>query len=615
MAFAGHALAFLLFVVLALVLPGIAVLRALSLRPEAALVLPTGLVVCAASALVAAGTGWGALFPVLLLGADAALLVTAFPVPLRAERLRALGALAPVGALGVLLLATRWWGNRILPSGDFLVDSLNWQDVAFHVGLVRELTVSFPPQVPGLAGVPLSYHFGLDLVRAAALRFAGVDPYDLLTRFEPLLWATALVLALRAVTALLGGGRLAVAAVGFTLLAGDFSFVWAALAPIPHYWIDYLRGGNLFLAVVDANSSVPSLAVLLGVVLALGRRAAGGSRGYVALATLLALALPGLKVFAAAHLALGLGVAFLLVRERRDLLPPILATGAVLAALVVVEGPGQVGARAGSLLMLPASPTWLASLPPALGHPLWLLLWLCASLGLRLVGLPRALGALRGPQAAPIALATMALSGWPLGLLFDVSALNRLPKERFFNEAGYFIEQAGALLWIFAVLALAALARRLGPRVLVVAAAVAFPATLQFVPHYWTRPPVVIPGAVLDAMRALERDSRPGDVVLQRPHPRWPPPPVVFASRRVPLTRIYPYLSQFLGPAEILDRQRALRDFFATTDPKAALLVARRFGATHAVAYEDDVIASGARAVLQPVFENPAVRVYRVRYE
>jgi len=612
-AFAAHALGFLLFVGLALVLPGLAVLRALRVRPEAALVLPTGLVACGVAALVASASGRSVLFPLLLLVADATLLATAFPFRLRAPRLRALTTLAPVGALAAILLATRWWGNRVLPSGDFLVDSLNWQDVAFHVGLVRELSFAFPPQVPGLAGVPLSYHFGLDLVRSAALNFAGVDPYDALTRFDPLLWATALVLALRAVTALLGGGRVAVAAVGFTLLAGDFGFLWAG-SPTPHYWIDHLRG-NLFLAVVDANSSVPALAVLLAVVLALARRAAGGGRGYVVLATVLALALPGFKVFAAAHLALGLAVAFLIVPERRAVLLPLLATVGVLAALVAVEGPGPMAVRTGSLLILPPVPAWLGTLPAALGRPVWLLLWLCASLGLRLVGVPRAFGALRSPRAAPVALATMALSGWPLGLLFDVSALHRLPKERFFNEAGYFVEQGGALLWIFAVLTLDRLARRFGLPILVAAAAVAFPTTLQFVPHYWTKPPVVIPGPVLDAMKALERDSRPGDVVLQRPHPRWPPPPVVFASRRVPLTRIYPYLSQFLTPAEILDRQRALRDFFFATDPGAALLAARRFGATHAIAYEDDVLASGARAVLQPVFEDPAVRVYRIRYE
>jgi hypothetical protein len=208
----------------------------------------------------------------------------------------------------------------------------------------------------------------------------------------------------------------------------------------------------------------------------------------------------------------------------------------------------------------------------------------------------------------------MALSGWVIGILFDVSPRDRLPTERLFNEAGYFVDQSGVLLWVFAALGLAGLARRHGLRVLAVAALLAFPPTLQFVFHHRAQSPIVVPAAVLEAMRALERDSRPGDVVLQRPHPRWPPPPVVFAGRRVPLTRIYPYLSQFLPPAETLDRQQRLRRFFAATDTGEALLVARSFGATHAVAYEDDTMASGARAVLVPVFEDPAARLYRIRY-
>jgi hypothetical protein len=612
LATAGHALAYLLFVGLALVLPGLAVLRALRLRSEAALVLPTGLVACAAAALLAASTHRSALFPALLLGADLAFLATTRPVRLRPEWRRAATALAPVAALFAVLLATRWWGNRVLPSGDFRVDSLNWKDVTFHVGLVRELTLGFPPQVPGLAGVPLSYHFGLDLVRSFALRFAGADPYDVLTRFDPLLWATALVLALRAATASLGGGRAAVAAVGFTLLAGDFGYLWA-FSGVHHYWIDVLRG-NFFLAVVDANSSVPALALLIAVVVALVRRTSGGGRGYVVLATLLALALPGLKVFAAAHLLVGLALAVLLVGERAALLPPLLALGAVLLPVLVSAAPGRVGVRVVPLVMFPATPFWLAPLPPALGRTLWLLLWLAASLGVRLVGLPRAVEALRSRQLAPVALATIALSGWPLGLLFDVSAAHRFQKERLFNEAGYFVEQSGALLWIFAVLALADLARRFGPRVFVAAAALAFPATLQFVPYHRAQPSLIIPGAVLEGMAALERDSRPGAVVLQRPHPRWPPPPVVFIGRRVPLTRIYPYLSQFISAAEFTERQRTLREFFQAKDPEVALLAARRFGATHVVAYEEDVIASGARAVLQPLYEDAAVRVYRIRY-
>ena len=95
-------------------------------------------------------------------------------------------------------------------SGEFLLDNLVPYDTAFHVGLTRELTLGYPPQVPGVSGFRLGYHLGPDLVRAAALRWAAVDPYDSINRFDVTLGAIALILALRAMTRAAGGGPFAV---------------------------------------------------------------------------------------------------------------------------------------------------------------------------------------------------------------------------------------------------------------------------------------------------------------------------------------------------------------------------------------------------------------------
>jgi hypothetical protein len=98
--------------------------------------------------------------------------------------------------------------------------------------MTYELTLPWPPQVPGLAGVPLRYHLGSDLVRAAALRFAGVSPFDAVNRFQVTLGALALALAVRSVIARLGAGTAAVGLSGFTLLATDWSFLLALWLPI-----------------------------------------------------------------------------------------------------------------------------------------------------------------------------------------------------------------------------------------------------------------------------------------------------------------------------------------------------------------------------------------------
>ena len=76
--------------------------------------------------------------------------------------------------------------------------------------------------------MPLRYHVGADLVRAAATRWAGVAPYALLNRLEPVLWALALMAVLAALALRLGGSALAAALAAWSVLACDFSFAWAA---------------------------------------------------------------------------------------------------------------------------------------------------------------------------------------------------------------------------------------------------------------------------------------------------------------------------------------------------------------------------------------------------
>src|SRR5438132_995423 len=85
------------------------------------------------------------------------------------------------------------------------------------------LPIGYPPQLPGVAGFPVGYHFGTDLVRAAALRWARVDPYDAIARFDVTLGALALLLAVRAAARAAGASSLAVTLAGWTLIATDFS--------------------------------------------------------------------------------------------------------------------------------------------------------------------------------------------------------------------------------------------------------------------------------------------------------------------------------------------------------------------------------------------------------
>ena len=439
-------LAYLLFLAAAVLLPGVALQRGARVRPQASLVIPLGGSYCAGAYWVALALDQPWLFPALLAASALGLLrppprapgeprrpgPRVFPAP---AHLLAI-ALPCLGLLAMLALA-QFPFNRRAPNGDFLLDPLVPFDSAFHVGLTHELAIGYPPQIPGVSGFPIGYHLGTDLVRAAALRWVGTDPWDALTRLDVLLWGIALILALRAVTAQLGAPPLAVTLVPWTLLLTDFSFVFAT-NPQAHWWADLLRG-NLLLSLAYANPVIPALALALGALVALARHLQSGDRGELILAGLQALAVPFFKVFLGAQLLLGLGVAFLLSRtERRRALvwmalPCVLAT----TALVLGQG-GQTVSVSLAPLDLVAVTRETLNLAPLRGLSLaaWAVPWLLCSLGWRLVGLPDALRSLRA-RAVPATLATMALSGWPLGLLFRVSAPEVLEHQKFVNDAAY----------------------------------------------------------------------------------------------------------------------------------------------------------------------------------
>jgi hypothetical protein len=607
--------AFLLFAAVAVALPGTALLRLFRTRIEPALVLPLGGAFCAAAYWTALVLDRPWVFP-----AAVGLALAALALPLGPWRLapgpRLRGVLPPFAALLALLAVAQFPFNRRAANDDFLLDPLVTSDSAFHVGLTHELVTGHPPQVPGVAGFPLGYHLGTDLVRAAALRWAGVDPWDTLTRGDVVLWALALMLALRSVAFRLGAPPFAVALVPWTLLLTDWSFLFAA-NPQAHWWADLLRG-NLLLSLVYANPAVPALGLVLAVVLALDEALDTGARGPLALSALAAAAVPFFKVFLGAHLLLGLGLAFLFAGKERRLALTLVALPCAVATAALVLGQG------GETVRVTIAPFDLVrttretlGLPPVDGwrFVLWAAFWTFASLGARVFGLGEAARSLRAAVPAAV-LAAVALSGWPLGLAFDVSAPEVLPGQKFVNDAAYLLEQAGPLLWLFAAIALArrasSRARRAAVSVLLLL--LASPSTVQYAAKKAATPPDRLPGVMVRAMDALARVSQPGDVVMQRPGARYPPAPVVLAGRRVPYERFTPYLTQFATREALLARHEAVYRFFRTPSRDEALAIARSLGARYLALYGGDRVRFDTEGVLAPIFEEQGARVFRIVY-
>lgn len=614
--FLGPALRFALFAVLAIVGPGLAVQRLARVTPDPALVVPLGTAAAAAAWWLGLVSGSPWISAALLLLLDCALLLRGLPRVLApGPSLR--GALPAATAVLLVLATTQYPWNRIGPSGEFLLDPLVAFDTAFHVGLAHELAIDYPPQVPGLAGFPIGYHFGPSLVRAAALRWAGVDPYDSISRFDVTLWALGLVLALRGAARAAGGGPLAIAIVPWTVLAADFSFVFAG-NPQAHWWSDLLRG-NLLISLVLSNPIVPALTLALGVLIALARHQAGDGRGWLVLAMLQALALPFFKVFLGAHLLLGLALAVTVAPGNGSRLRALAAVAApcAVATAALVFGQGgetlDVGLAPLDLVRTTREALGLAPLHGA-GLGLWALFWLGASLGLRLAALPAATRALRDALPAARALAAMALCAWPLGLLFRVSAPRMLTGQKPFNDAYALIEQGGVVLWIFTAIVLARLARggRRAVVVLAAAALLALPSTAQFVIKKATTPPDPLPAPMVRAMRALEAASRPGEVVLQRPGARYPPAPVILIGRRVPYERFTPWLTQFAPAAALEARHAIVYRFFHTSDAEEAMAIARSLGARYVALYGADRVRFDPAGRLLPIHEEEGARVYRL---
>lgn len=607
------ALRYVLFALLALVGPGLFVHRVFRLRVDPALVLPLGTALTAGAYWLSLVLELPWLFPLLVAALDLALLLPRGPwLVAHGPSLR--GAVAPFLTLVVLFAITQYRWNRVGPSGEFLLDNLVPFDTAFHVGLTRELTIGYPPQVPGVSGFPLGYHVGTDLVRAAALRWAKIDPYDSISRFDLTLGALALVLVLSAVTLRAGASPLAAAIVPWTLLATDFSFIFAG-SPSAIWWADLLRG-NLLLSLALANPVVPGLALTLGSLIAFSRYEAGEGRGWLVLAAVQALAVPFFKVFLGAHLLLGLSLAMLLRTRPRVRALGVLAAPCALATAALVFGQGgqtlEVSLAPLDLVRITRDSLGLTPLSgAALG--LWAFLWLLPSLGLRFLGLPAALSALRkGPPIGAV-MAVMALAAWPLGLLFRVSAPQILPGQKPFNDVYVLIEQGGPLLWIFTAMALTRMAvtPRRGTAVLAAALLLALPSTLQFAVSKALLPPDRLPAAMVRAMKALEAASDPGDVILQRPGGRYPPAPVVLIGRRVPYERFTPYLTQFASRDDLIRRHQTVYRFFHTSDPAEALAIAHALGASHLCLYGFDRVRFDG-AVLETIHAEAGARCYRL---
>jgi hypothetical protein len=143
-------------------------------------------------------------------------------------------------------------------------------------------------------------------------------------------------------------------------------------------------------------------------------------------------------------------------------------------------------------------------------------------------------------------------------------------------------------------------------------AAVTLPSTLQFVWRERTAEPRRLAPAVVRALAALQRETRPGDVVLVKPERQRQPPPPIVIGRRVPFTRFIPFFAQLAPRTSLVERYRRTAEFFGTTDPAAARELARELQASTVFLVGADDVLFPKRGVLELLYEEQGASVYRI---
>jgi hypothetical protein len=239
-------------------------------------------------------------------------------------------------ATSVLIVRPYAFGAQLPPGGGYYD-----KDVVWHLSIVHELTRSFPPQVPQMAGELLRYHWFSHVHMAAASLVSGAPEATVVLR----LW----LIPLLAVTALIGAR-----------LAMELSGTWWS-GPVAAWALIVFTGTTLLQ--VPGESAVifptsPSEVYLLPVVLGatvLIVRALRGSRlrvGWAVLALLL-VAAAGAKPSAMPLVLAGtcLAALSLLVQRRRQWLSA-LSVVAMIAVILPVSLLAVAGSDSGSKIIL-----------------------------------------------------------------------------------------------------------------------------------------------------------------------------------------------------------------------------------------------------------------------
>lgn len=570
-------------------------------------------------------------------------------------RLTRTGAALAGGCLLILaLLAVDNFRNGIARPDGTVVVRMHYYDGFIRTAVVGELTHSVPPQMPFAAGVPLGYHYGMDLFVSLFVRYLGLGVFDLVHRFlAAFFWGIFFFAAFHFARTLYHSVRTGLwAAVLVVFGGGGWTWVAAAVRGTP-------LGGNPFYALymfdgLGLNSLVPAFALAFGGLTALtfwlrerNVSALILSAGLLTAAVEFKIFLgpPLLGVFLVTGIAAGLirkdwalaraGAAFL--AGLFPLAGSALASGGGPAyhyALRFIDWPGRVLA---DLRLETWSGLWAGAVSGG-GLTVFGFLIIVAAVGLTFLGslgpsvaaIPRMIrDFFAGPKDAPRFFVAGLTAACVLYFFVFEVRLGSLDRTILNVYVFYF----GLILLIIGV---ADVFRRFAEGLLripgvglIIAVGLTLPNSALFLSQKTAAPETqVFSAAYMEAAKWLSR-SVPGDAVILQPigirHLCY------FAARRVVLDdTVYSYLDFHLTRQEIGLRRDGINRFFG--DPKRRADILERYGVTFVFRSNDRPFLedSSGRIFLDPivppdrskavprttsltrVFRNEGFTVYRV---
>jgi hypothetical protein len=455
-----------------------------------------------------------------------------------------------------------------------LTHAIGQHEIVQHISLAAELTHTFPPQVPFLAGQSLNYNLGMDIVTAVLSHYGGLAIVDLVVRFCPTMFITIDLLAVFCLARrFVGSGEAGVAAAALAVLGEDFSFVPGILQRSGNIWSGLYFRAPTVIQLYTGNTMVAAHGLLFTSLLSLQHSLADRRWRWVVTASICSAALLQTKIFMFVQLLIALvfvSAIYLVWLRRSIFLKEMIATLLVASPLIFLtfianrHGAEMVWRWSSGLEYYVKHAFRASDWPTLVSHPvLGLVAYLALTFGFRIVGFGRLIDSFRLSKYRPfhLLLAFFVVLG-PVLTLTSKIVPSGSPES--YNNSIWFMLGSKYVATLFAVDALAGIWRSINwvsrSLMLFVVAAISLGSTIQFV-YKRSLPADEFKSPVMASIDFLNREARAGQVVLSALNE----PILLLTKLRVPLYKdLWP---DWLGSSEIAtSRREDIEDFWRSWD-------------------------------------------------